>query len=183
MVRARRGCALPSGNPGATTDLRAGSAASASIGGRAGSTTISGDRVGGGEEAHCANTRPQDRRRARVLRIIGAVIHQPVLRLLVGVHEPVRRNVSREAWHHGQNSVESAAMVAGIAEKRAHVVLPASQANFPMRYGRCSTGSGRVKVWRPRLRPSRGWANSATAAVGSAQSSTTTSAGLPTAIP
>jgi allantoinase len=59
----------------------------------------------------------------------------------------------------------------------------ASQANFPMRCGRCSTGSGRVKVWRPRLRPSNGCASSATAAAGSAQSSTTTSAGLPTAIP
>src|SRR5262249_18927726 len=50
-------------------------------------------------------------------------------------------------------------------------------------YGRWSTGNGRVKVWRPRLRPSSGCASSATAAAGSAQSSTTTSAGLPTAIP
>ena len=48
---------------------------------------------------------------------------------------------------------------------------------------RCSTGSGQVKVARPRLKPNIGWASAAIAAAGPVASSTTMSAGAPTAMP
>jgi hypothetical protein len=38
------------------------------------------------------------RERREALAIIGAMVHQPVLRLLVGIDEPLGRDVGRQGW-------------------------------------------------------------------------------------
>ncbi len=64
------------------------------------------------------------RERREALAVIGAVVHQPVLRLLVGVDEPLGRDIGRHGWHGCQCGAGEHRHPNGLEACCAHVFSP-----------------------------------------------------------